>query len=306
MSELNLWKPKQLLDLALARTMQRLPINLTSDIGALLGKLEARNGIKSNRLWIKRLHANIERFHKIENHTEREEIIYKHLSSIGRTYAEFMSQQKIIEQNRIELVGEKYLKSIDQQVIVVSCHLSNWELMGHVICQLNRPICGIYLPPKNPVHYYLATEARLQWSIPHDYFAIAPNAMRRLNQNLHDGSNLLLFIDEERDGYISAPSLGRKIPYSGNRWLAAKLAVKHGLSVLPAYIVPTGKGTYQAIVEPLIEIPTGKDKYENACLLADKMDERLNAWIEPRLDQWFWLRYFDYGMAKPVLKSKVA
>ena len=304
MPQLDLWEPKQLIDFALARILQRLPINLTSDIGAFLGKIEAQHAIKSNRLWIKRLHANIEKFQNIKDYSEQEKIIFKHLSLIGRTYAEFMSQQKIITQNRLEIINEEYLKSINQQVIVVSCHLSNWELMGHVVCQLARPISGLYLPPANPVHHHLAVEARLKWPIPLDFLPATSNVMRSINQFIHNGSNILLFIDEEKDGYISAPSLGRKISYTGNRWLAAKLAVKHGISILPAYIIPTGKVTYQAIIEPLIEVPTGSDKHENACLLADKLDYRLNAWIQPRLEHWYWLRYFDYEMTHPSISAR--
>lgn len=298
MSQLNLWNPKQFIEFSLARILQRLPIDLTSDMGAFFGRIEARRAIKNNRLWIGRLHSNFEKLQKIEKFSEREHLIFKHLSAIGRTYAEFMSQQKIINQGRLEIFGQEYLEKIDQQTIIVSCHLSNWELMGHIVSQLRRPISGIYLPPGNPVHNYLAVEARLQWPVEHDYFPVAVNAVRRLNQLLSKGSNLLLFIDEERDGYVSAPSLGREIPYAGNRWLAAKLAVKHNIRILPAFIECVGKGRYRAIIEPLIDMPTGSDKNENARIVADKLDERLNSWIIPRLADWYWLRYFDFEVSR--------
>ena len=48
--------------------------------------------------------------------------------------------------------------------------------------------------------------------------------MRKLDKYLSEKTNLYILADEEKAGFVSAPSLGRDLPYVGNRWMLSRLA----------------------------------------------------------------------------------
>lgn len=288
------WSVAQKTEYLMAKSLGLLPIEVTSDIGGYLGKTQAAKAIQAKRLWIDRLRNNLEHLCGIENAEEREKRLIAFISRIGRIYAEYMVLQKIVRKKKLDIIGQDILDGIDKQVIVASCHLSNWELVGHIGAYLQRPGFDLYLTLENPVREQLALEARSRWPIPHQHIPASVHCLRPITKALNEGSNFLIFIDEMRDDYVSAPSLGREIEYSGNRWFAARLAVKHGLDILPAYILPKGKGSYQAVVEPLIQPDKllGSDD-EKAKAIADQLDGIMNRCVSEHLEHWYWLPYFD-------------
>jgi len=289
----KLWTPAQLAEYCLARLMAYLPIDWTSDIGAFLGVQTGKNAMRDQRLWIKRLQGNLGEHFGISAPLELNQATCQYMSRVGRVYAEFMVQQKIVRQGRLEIIGQENLPSTDHQVIIASCHLANWELVGHVAAQLKRPVCAIYLPPKSPVEHHLAIKARKRWPVPFELVPTSPATMRHVNKAIHRGSNILIFVDEEKDGYVAAPSLGRQIPYSGNRWYASRLAVMHNMDILPVHIEPAGKARYQAIVSPVISAPETESNDQKARQLADALNDIMNECIGRLMEHWYWLPDFD-------------
>ena len=300
------WSFAQKTEYRLAKCLSLLPVGITSGIGAFLGKRQAKTYIQAKRLWIDRLRYNLEHLCDIQDPEEREKRLVAFISRVGRVYAEYMVLQKIPREERLEIVGQDILDSIDRQVIVTSCHLSNWELTGHVMASLQRPGFDLYLTPDNPVKEQLALEARSGWPIPHLHIPASPHCLRPITKALNQGSNFLIFIDEMSDGYVVAPSLGRQIEYAGNRWFAARLAVKHDIAILPSYVLPNGNGRYKVVVEPLIEPSKlqGSDD-DKAKIIADQLDSILNGCISKNLEHWYWLPYYEQHKPSPRVKGEL-
>ncbi len=288
------WTPRQWLEYGLIRSLGLLPAPLTSAIGALLGRRHARRGIAARRLWVERLHRNLAHYQGLHDPAERERRIIEHLARAGRVHAEFLVHQKLLRSGRLQIEGAEILAGIDRQVIVVCAHLANWELIGHIMARLGRPVCDIYLPPSNPVEHRIATEARLRWPIPTELVPAGPRTLQQVMRALARGDNLLLFIDEEKDGYVHAPRLGRDVPWSGNRWFAARLASKYGLDLLPVHFESRGPARYQAIIEPPIPA-TG----QTPDTLATHLETHLDRWVRAGLEEWYWLPYFDRDTPGP-------
>jgi Kdo2-lipid IVA lauroyltransferase/acyltransferase len=282
------WTPLQWAEYALTRSLGLLPAPLTSSIGAWLGRRHARRGIAARRLWVERLHRNLIHYQGVHDPAEREARIIEHMARVGRVHAEFLVHQKLIAQGRVEVEGTEILAGIDRQVIVVCAHLANWELVGHIMARLGRPVCDIYQPPANPVEHRIATEARLRWPVKTDLLAAGPHTMPQVVRALNRGDNLLLFIDEEKDGYVHAPRLGRDVPWSGNRWFAARLASRYGLDLLPVHVESRGPARYRIIVEP--PIPAAGQSPDT---LASHLEAPLDRWVRAGLEEWYWLPYFD-------------
>ena len=296
------WSLQHRLEFLLARLLQQLPVTWTSQIGAWLGARKARDGLRKKRLWVARLQRNFERFEGITDPAERERRIIRHMADVGRVYAEFMVQQKMVRSGRVEIVNVELIESLlqtGQNVIIAGCHLANWEIMAHLGQRFRSAFADIYVPPENPVMRFLAEEARSQWLQEAEFVEASTMTMRHITRAIEQKKHLCLFMDEERDGYVHAPSLGRSIPYAGNRWLGARLAARYGLAILPVHVQRVGTARYQIIVDPLITAPQDLQSDARARYLADRLDDKLNQWIRPQLDQWYWLRFFDYDAPPP-------
>lgn len=294
-------------ELFLARIFRALPLFLVSKIGGWLGARQGRRGIKANRLWVARMHNNLERLWEVTDPAERERRIIEHTRRVGRTYAEIPVLDRLVKAGKLEVQGLENLEHLSKPFIIISAHLSNWELMGRVTEIIGGRFCDVYLPLSG-AHAQLVHEARMKWRYEGgeagELIPAGPGALRAVTKAITSGSNVLLFIDEEKDGFIRAPSLSRDIPYTGNRWFAARLAVRHQLDVLPIYIESCGKGSYRAVIEPKL-IASGKgDTNSQARALADLMDARLDNWVRKSPDDWYWLPLLE--LTCPLKGSQVS
>ncbi len=285
-------------ELWLAQLLRHLPVAWTSAIGGYFGALQGRKAIAAERKWVKRLHGNIERFSEVADTAERERRIIEYARRIGRMYAEFTVLQRIPEEGRLEVVGAEHLRDLSRPVILASAHLSNWELVFHAFRQLEGVTCVLYDPPKNPVRHRLAVKARSGWHPEPELVPASSRAMRQLTKAIEQGRNLLMYVDEEKDGYIWAPALGRRLPYAGNRWLTARLAVRYNADILPIHIEAAGNARYRMIVQPKLIAGEG-DAETRARSLADQMEHHLDAWIRARPEEWYWLNLLDLAKRLP-------
>lgn len=290
--------PAEYAEYCMALVMQYLPVSWTSALGGFIGAKRGRQAITKQRLWVRRMHDNLKRFKQIEDPTERERRIVEYTRQVGRIYSEFTVLHRLVRDGRVELVGEEHLASISRPVILVGAHLSNWELIGHVLAKLGPPAASLYAPPDNPLRHRLALKARRGWVEGGELIPASSSAMSRLQKALLRGANQLLFVDEERDGYIWAPGLGRQISYAGNRWFAARLAARHQVDLLPVHVETLGPARYRIVIEPKLN-PEGDTDAIRARSLADQMDRMLDRWIRARPEEWYWLAYFEYAKPGP-------
>lgn len=287
----------------LGRIIRYLPITWASGLGGYLGARHGRKAIAAKRLWVERLHDNLEALCGITDPHERELRIIEHTRNIGRVYAEVPIQDRIAAEGRLEIVGEENLLNLSKPVIIATCHLANWELIGRIAQLIGGNWLDVFLPLENAVHARLAHEARQRWRIPGQVdgegVPASSSAPLYIHQAVSKGSNLVLFIDEEKHGYVWAPSLGRAIPYAGNRWFAARMAVRHNIDILPVHIEPAGPGAYRAVIEPRITPPSEGNAESKTRALADILDQYLNKWIRQWPEHWYWLSSLELKKPPP-------
>ncbi|GEM_PF-4486684 len=282
-------------ELWMSYVMRHLPLKWTSAIGGHLGARFGRRGIAKAEDWTARIHTNLERIGGIADAAERERLIVEHTRRIGEIYAEFTILHRMAPEGRLEIIGQEHLASSSRPIIMFSGHMGNWELIGHLLQLTGRPASVLYSPPDNPVRHYLAVKARLGWQRERGNLELVPatpHAIRLLDSALANGRNLLMYVDEERDGQIWAPGLGRHIPYSGNRWLTARLAARHGVDLVPAHVEYKGNTEYRIIIHPKL-VTEDHDEQARARSLADQMSQYLETWIRARPEHWYWLGWLD-------------
>jgi lauroyl/myristoyl acyltransferase len=281
-------------ELALANAMRYLPVGWTSAIGAALGEREVLRAAKSGKLWVKRFNENIEVLRAATTPAEQRKYLVEYGRQVGRLYAEYTILQKIDRQGRLAIEGKENLKDLKTPVIFVAPHMSNWELVGKVMTLMGNPGCGLYEPRENKVRMRIANEARLAWGDESSLISTrSAGVILQLTRKLAAGHNLLIYADEEKQNYVQAPALGRDIPYAGNRWLVARLAVRHNIDVVPVCIERTDKTYFKAVIGRRLEMPSQGSSETKARVLADQIDEYFDTWVRSRPEHWYWLPMLD-------------
>jgi lauroyl/myristoyl acyltransferase len=287
----------------LALLFRYLPITWVSGLGDWLGARHGRQAIAARRLWVDRMHRNLERLWGITDVQEREQRIIGFTRRVGRIYIEYPVLRRMVSAGRIEIVGAENLENLSKPVILAGCHVSNWELLGRVFELIGGRWVFTYLPLGDGVRARQIYQARASWlgagGESGEQVPASATAMRQVTKAVAEGRNLLLYVDEEKNGYVWAPNLGRKIPYAGNRWFAARLAARHGLDILPVHVEPNGPARYRVVIEPKLTAPLEGDSDSKARFLADRLDEHLDSWVRQWLDHWYWLPQLDLDKSAP-------
>jgi len=279
-------------DLLLARLFTVLPLNWVAKIGTYLGERHARRGIRANRKWVQRLHQHFEQLWGVQDAAERERFIIEHQGRMGRVLAQIPVLHRLVRANRLTLSGTEHLAQLNGPVLIVTAHLSQWELIGRVAELIGGQMCDIYLPQPG-AREQITQKARMGWRFangaPAKLIPAGTHTMREVARAVDAGSHLILFIDEEAAGEVRAPRLGREPLYAGNRWFAARLAIKHQMTVLPVHFETTEQGDYRAVIEPPLPLPSEGSASEKARQLADTLDEKLEQWVLQAPYDWYWL-----------------
>lgn len=279
-------------DLLLARLFTVLPLNWVAKIGKYLGERHARRGMRAHRKWVQRLHQNYEQLWGVQDAATRERFIIEHQGRMGRVLAQIPVLHRLVRANRLTLCGTEHLTQLKGPVLIVTAHLSQWELIGRVAELIGGQMCDIYLP-QSGAREQITQKVRMGWRLaegrPGKLIPAGAHTMREVARAVDAGSHLILFIDEEADGEVRAPRLGRESIYAGNRWFAARLAIKHQMTVLPVHFETTEQGNHRAVIEPVIPLPTEGSPVEQAKQLADTLDEKLEQWVLRAPYDWYWL-----------------
>ncbi|MBR9909015.1 MAG: hypothetical protein GYB33_01530 [Gammaproteobacteria bacterium] len=301
--------PKSAIELLFARLLACLPFSWTSAIGAFLGELEVRYDARCNKLWVQRFYRNMATLCCATTAAAQRRCLINYGRQMGRVYAEYTVLHKLERGDRIEISGLEHIANQQRPVIFVAPHMANWEVNAKIASLINLPCCGLYEPRESTLRMAIANRARKSWAPDIKLVSTAsPMAIRDLTRNLLSGYNLLILPDEERQGYVWAPSLGRKLPDAGNRWLAARLAVKHGVDIVPLCAERLANTRFKVIVGERLS-PSGEGSRQAQVQdLAARIDTVLEAWVRKNPEHWFWQNALNLDKPFPahLLRQSVA
>ncbi len=282
------------------RLFQILPLSVGSAIGAGLGHLYALHGHVRGQRWFKRLQHNLAVLTGDNDPRRTSKRAYQVVRNSGRVMAEFPSIDPKYHVHRLNMIGTEHLEKLDGPVIIVSAHMANWEIAGASLVLNGRPITALYYPPANETVHRLAIESRerlLQGTPGCKLLAATNDAIKSVLRCAWKRENLLIFVDEEKDGLIWSPPLGRKLPDKGNRTLAALLALKCDYHVLPVYVRRRSGAWFDVVIEAPMDIQKTDDPDGDIKRLADAIAERTEQWVRGNPEQWYWLP--DLNLDRP-------
>ena len=169
--------------------------------------------------------------------------------------------------------------------LVLTGHVGNWEIMGHVLIQYGlAPLHGIYRPLENP---YLDARLRATRGRSGAGTISRWNASRPVLQALRKGEAVAVLPDQfpRGKGRIWLPFLGEATQFQS---APVRLALRSGAPILPVFLLREGVERFRLVAFPRIEPGDYPDDDNGVRDLGAAMVAALEVGIARAPAQWFW------------------
>ena len=217
----------------------------------------------------------------------------------GRVLAEYPHLSSILaEDDRLEIViaGENHpCTEPTRPCVVVTGHISNWEVVCSAMAKLGIPNASLYSPPTNPHLDAMLAENRRALNcelLPRD------NSARLLMRALRNGRTVGLVMDRRVD-------TGHPIRFFGREKLStlvpARLALKFDCEMVPVQVERLRDARYRVTFhQPITPGDRQAGETEQAVEMIQQLHLQFESWIRRNPTEWFCSkRLWDKQEQKP-------
>jgi KDO2-lipid IV(A) lauroyltransferase len=233
----------------------------------------------------RRFETEITRIHPDMPRAERARLADAMGRNMGRTLFEILNNGEFQERRDCFRVQGPGLAALDaahaegRGAIIVSGHFGQWDAVRAVLRARGMETGGVYRPQKNS-HYqrlFLAgIEAGGRPIIP-----IGRAGTGDMVRHLRQGGFFAILVDEKYPEGDLLPFLGKPARTST---AAAKLALRYGLPLVPAYGLRSGADGHEFDV--IFEAPI---PHSDPLTMTRAINDSLSARVRDHPDQWYWL-----------------
>ena len=254
---------------------------LASNFGALIGSL-AGPVFRSN----KKISSNIKKALPEIEKKEIDLMIKDMWANYGRILADYVSIKnfrtsklnKYLKIEGNEIFEE--LKRKNEQVVFISGHFNNFELMAMEIEKSGIDVAAIYRPLNNIFLNKIMEKIRKQYICKHQ-IKKGMSGAREIIKLYKDGFSMALMIDQRvREGiklnFFDEPASTTTIP--------AQLVKKFGCKIVPIYIERIDKFYYKM----KINSPLNFDKNHSIENISSVLNTELEKMVLKKPSQWIW------------------
>ena len=253
----------------------------SSNIGEKIGKLTGPL-FRSKKKIIENLKQS-----KIssDNH-EIEKIVSNMWGNYGRILAEYPHIKKFKNnnlKNHIKINGLEILEDIkknNKQVVFISGHFNNFELMAMQIENYGINLAAIYRPLNNIFLNKTMEKIRTNY-ICKKQIKKGRSGTREMIGLFKDGTSIALMIDQRVSEGISINFFNRKCLTTT---IPAQLVKKYNCEIVPVYIERKNKTDFELSFQKILKF-NKNDTLENITL---KLNLILEEMILKNVDQWIW------------------
>ncbi len=212
--------------------------------------------------------------------------------NLGRTVAEYAHLEELTsstEDPRIIVENKDYMHELianNPQMIFVSAHMANWELLAPTLYRAGLKSASIYRAANNPIIDELIINLRANIATRH---LIPKNkyGSRALVEAMNKGLSLCMLVDQKLNDGIEVPLLGYPAMTAP---LTARMSLKFGAPVVPVSMRrKNGEARFiMKLHEPVKFEPTG-NRAEDTKQLTVLVNDCLGKMIKENPGQWLWL-----------------
>lgn len=215
---------------------------------------------------------------------ERKAIANGMWDHFGRMFAEFPFLKGNRLTSRVKAVNGLEQTRAHKQVIYVSGHLGDWELLNSLVYDQGIPIASVYRHVNN-----LQLDALLKkFRMYHTTQLIrkkGDNAIAMVRV-LNQGLNLSILVDQRLTNGMLLPFLGQ--PAKTNV-AAARLSLKLHLPLIPAFVTRTQGAHFTAEILPALSPPLTGNEEEDVKAITLAFNQLLEERIRKQPEQWLWV-----------------
>ena len=252
-----------------------------SNLGAIIGR-KIGPLFRSNT----KIQSNLENSNIGSSHEDRESIITNMWSNYGRILSEYIYIKEFRKNNLnqfIEIEGLEYLNEIkknNKQVIFVSGHFNNFELMAMEIEKAGINLAAVYRPLNNPFLNIVMENIRKKY-ICRTQIKKGKTGTRDLLKLFKNNYSIALMIDQRVSEGISVNFFNRE---AKTTTIPAQFIKKYGCEVVPVYIERKENFNFKLYIKKPVQ-------FDNRFTIEDitlKLNEILEKMILKNPDQWIW------------------
>jgi len=228
------------------------------------------------------------------NARARKRIVRECWENLGRTIGEFPHIAALPHNSpsgpgwRVE--GAEHLETARQSgkpVIFFSGHIGNWELMPPVVARHGLPFASFYRAASNEGVNSLIHDLRrnaMGQDVP--MFPKGSKGARSALRYLGQGGHLGVLGDQKMNDGIEASLFGRPAMTAS---AAAVFALRHQALIITGHVYREGPARLVLQVDAPIHPLARGDRQADVLALTQKLNNRLQEWIEKRPGLWLWL-----------------
>ena len=266
-----------------------LPIGVASALGGWIGRtLGPRVGTS------RRADANLKLVMPDLSAEERQHIIRGMWDNLGRVITEFphlaaLFRRETQAPNRIRIEGRENLDAAragGRGVVLAVTHFGNWEISPIAAMMLGLPLTAFYRPLKNRPIDALLRRIREALGTRLLEKRMEGSGAKQALSILRDGGVLGMFVDQRYTGGLDLPFFGRDALTSP---AAVALAYHLRCDVLPVRFERRGGARFDVVLEPPLPMPRTGDRAADIEAATRALNERIEAWVRARPEQWLWL-----------------
>ena len=252
-----------------------------SNLGEIIGKIFGPF-FRSNS----RIQNNLKNSNIGNSENDRKKIINRMWGNYGRIFAEYPyiekfkndSLEKYIKINGAEVLED--IKKNNKQVVFISGHFNNFELMAMEIEKHGINVAAIYRPLNNIFLNKTMEKIRTNY-ICKKQIKKGRSGTREMLELFRDGSSIALMIDQRVSEGISVNFFNRKCLTTT---IPAQLIKKYNCGIVPVYIERKNNINFEISFSKIIEFQKNHN-IENITL---ELNLILESMILKNIDQWIW------------------
>lgn len=260
--------------------LRKLPYNIASSFGASIGWV----------LWA----VSFSRVNRLERRcvaalgigvTNAREIIRSSYVNMGRVFAEFFSLNSRSDTlKHVVIKGEEHLKDALSQgrgVLIMTAHLSNWEIAAAAACYKGYPLHAIYTPQRNTAGLEDVLRRQREKVCGIGLIPSQGNGIKEAFKVLKSKEILIILqdLDARQDG-VETSFLG--LPAMSHMGLI-KLHKRFGSPIIPARTLREKDGNISLIFYPPLQLDEDMEKSLSIC------NNVIECWVNEHPEQWMWI-----------------
>ena len=252
-----------------------------SNLGEIIGKKIGPLFRSNNKIL-----TNLENSNIGNSQEDRKSIINNMWGNYGRILSEYVYLKQFKKNNFnqfIEIEGLNYLNEIknnNEQVVFISGHFNNFELMAMEIEKAGINLCAIYRPLNNPFLNIIMEKIRKNY-ICKNQIKKGKSGTRDLLNLFKENFSVALMIDQRVSEGEDIKFFNRS---AKTTTIPAQLTKKYGCSIVPVYIERIKKFHFKLYFNKPIKFDD-KFSVEQISLELNKILEKM---ILKKPDQWIW------------------